>query len=130
MLTEKTQKKMNAFTKKWDGHCFSSSPVAGKDYLSFQRESKALLAMMAEDIGCELYKFNKNHYEFSAVLRHLETGAFVYVSISDVRIGNKWHTNVLYRTMKHDADWTGGQNNFCSLENLAAGIARLLPQTY
>ena len=131
MMTEKTKKKMNAFIKKWDGFHFSSGSYPGEDYLEFQKGYKSLLRLIAADAGCELYEFNKNHYEFSAVMRHTETGSFIYISISDVRFfGNKWKDNILYRTMEHDHDWHGGQNHFCTLEKLVDGVSSLLPKTY
>lgn len=64
--------------------------------------------------GYKLYKFNKNHYCFSAVLQDEETGRYVYVTVGDVRRTYKWDGDVLYHTMAHEKDWTGGRNHFCT----------------
>ena len=54
------------------------------------------------------------------------SGAFAYVSMSDVRSGGRvWYNRVLYRTMRHEKDWTGGFNNFCAWGELAEALARL-----
>lgn len=114
--------------EKWLDHQFSSGCDTGADYRAFQKDARTSLRQQAEAAGYELYQFNKNHYEFSAVLRDKKTGAFVYVSINDVRYSrNDWYTHVLYRTMQHDQDWRGSRNRFCQwpeilrvLENMRA----------
>lgn len=74
----------------------------------------------------EIVDFHKNHYEFSAVLKNPETGKLVYVSISDVRYWNdEWVNRTLYRTMKHEKDWTGGGNHFGAWEQIGELAAEL-----
>ena len=110
---------------KWLNYEFSSGTVAGQDYLAFQRAAKADLKKQAESVGYTLHSFTKGHYWFSAVLLDNETGNFIYISISDVRFfQNKWFTNVLYRTMKHDKDWTGGHNQYCSWDKIADALKK------
>lgn len=114
------------FVKKWDAHTFSTGGETGEDYKSFQRSYKRLLKEVADDAGYELYQFSGNHYEFSAVLRQKDTGAFAYISIPDVRFWRgEWHTNILYRQMKHARDWTGGPNNYASLDRLSEELKTL-----
>lgn len=104
---------------KWLNHEFSTGPFAGKDYLDFQKEMRVDLKKIAAANGFVLHKFNKNHYEFSAVLKDRERDVFVYINIADVRFfKNQWYDRVLYRTMKHDTDWSGGRNNFTNWENI------------
>lgn len=108
------------------GHEFSTGGYAGKDYLDFQRAAKRDLKKIAQSAGFQMHSFNPNHYCFSAVLRQESSGAFVYVSVSDVRSGGRvWYNRVLYRTMRHEKDWTGGFNNFCAWNELAEGLTRL-----
>ena len=82
-------------------------------------------------LGVTLHKFLPNHYCFSAVLRHQEdTEIFAYVSVSDVRIGSsRWYEQVLYRTMKHEKDWTGGHNQWCRWDELAQALVGLYRRT-
>ena len=106
--------------EKWLNYEFSSGTVAGDDYKKFQRAAKADLKKKAETAGYTLHSFHAGHYDFSAVLRDAETGKLIYVAISDVRFfRNQWYTEVLYRTMKHDKDWSGGTNQFCTWPKIA-----------
>lgn len=118
--------KVEKLEAKWYDHEFSSGPYPGEDYLQFQKEARAALAEVAAEAGYVLYKFNKNHYEFSAVLQEKETGAFAYVSIADVRFfPREWGEHILYRRMKHETDWVGGPNHYSSLRMLAHDLQRL-----
>ena len=110
----------------WLGHTFSTGGYAGKDYLDFQRVAKKDLKKIAQSVGFKLHSFDPNHYCFTAVLQHESTGGFVYVSVSDVRLGRDyWYNRVLYRTMKHEKDWIGGSNQWCAWNELAAALTRV-----
>ena len=120
--------KIGKFVREWSNHAWSSGPTTGEDYESFQRKYRNLLKGVAEEAGFELYHFGKNHYCFSAVLRHKETGAFAFVSISDVRFFNgEWHSRILYRQMRHEKDWAGLNNHFSTLEELPRNLFLLFP---
>lgn len=123
-------KAIEKFINKWAMHKFenqggSTSP----DYEKFQDEYRKVLKEVATEAGMQLHKFNKNHYSFSAVLKHQETQNYYYVSISDVRGMTtrtpEWLGNILYRTMKHEKDWSGGHNNYSSLEQLGSKLQKL-----
>lgn len=110
-------------------HEFSTGTVPGEDYMAFQRTAKADLKKKAEAAGYILYAFIKNHYCFSAVLRDEQTGKFAYVSIQDVRgDAPEWYRWVLFRTMSHDRDWRGGNNNFCQWNELTDRLTTLRRQ--
>lgn len=110
---------MTKTMSKWLGYKFSTGSFPGEDYLKFQRNAKASLKKMAEQYGFELFKFCKNHYCFSAVLREKDSGHFIYVSIPDVRSWqDEWANHVLIRTMAHESDWTGGYNNYCTWDEI------------
>src|SRR5690554_2533659 len=96
--------KLNKFVEKWNNREIADhGGFTSPDYETFQKEYRAVLKEVASNIGMKLHKFDKNHYEFSAVLKHEETNAFYYISISDVRYFSKdWHTQILYRTMEHN----------------------------
>ena len=79
-----------------------------------------------KEIGFELKDFNKNHYDFSAVLQNKKNKLYYYISISDVRwCNNEWANRLLYRTMKNEKDWTGGTNYYCKLVDLAEKLISL-----
>ena len=111
---------------KWLHHTFSFGCETGSDYDAFQREARAVLRKQAKAAGFALHRFIPGHYEFSAVLRDETTGEFVYVAISDVRFcSSEWYHHVLYRTMAHDKDWTGGYNCWCSWPELGEALSKM-----
>lgn len=121
--------KLEKFLDAWRNHWFSSGPYPGEDYLKFERAFRGVLKEVGEQANCDLFKFNKNHYECSAVLKARETGLLVYVSISDVRFfQGEWYSHILYRQMKDETDWSGkgGPNRYSTLTELSGYIARLV----
>lgn len=49
-----------------------------------------------------------------------------YPFISDVRFcSSEWYHHVLYRTMAHDKDWTGGYNCWCSWPELGEALSKM-----
>lgn len=118
---------MDKKIEKWVGYRFSSGGTTGEDYKRFERDMRIDLKRQAAKHGLVLHDFHKNHYEFSAVLKDANADRFAYVSISDVRFWqDEWVYKVLYRTMKHDKDWTGGGNHYCKWEDVGNSIAELL----
>lgn len=114
---------------KWLNHTFSSSTSPLPDYIQFQKEMRKDLRKQAEQNNMVLHSFNKNHYEFTAVLKDKETDNFMYVSISDVRFWkNEWYNHVLIRTMEHEKDWTGGSNHYCNWLEVGVKTRELLNQ--
>ena len=95
-------------------------------YEEFQRDYRSTIKDFCKKINMKLHDFRKNHYEFCAVLQDIDTQQFYYISISDVRYWkNEWANDILYRTMKHDKDWTGGSNHSSTLENLPNNLLKL-----
>ena len=128
--------KVKDFLKKWydieiTNWCGFTEPEFKElrtdfEYTDFQRNYKSVLKEIGKEIGFELHSFNKNHYNFSAVMKSNSTNQFYYISISDVRyFKNEWANNILYRTMEHDHDWTGGSNRYSSLKNLSENLLNL-----
>ena len=113
--------------KKWkDINIEDGGGVTSDEYKEFQRNYKSVLKDIGKQIGFDLHSFNGNHYEFSAVMKSNATNKYYYISISDIRyFKNEWAENILYRTMEHERDWTGGSNNFSSLEDLSRNLLGL-----
>ena len=119
-------KKLSTFIQQWMGFQFSSGGETGADYLKFQTGFRRILTDIAKESGYHIHRFLKNHYCCSAVLQQDETGAFAYVSISDVRFWpEQWFTHVLYRQMRTAEDWVGRSNHYCSLDELGESLKRL-----
>jgi len=96
------------------------------EYKKFQRDYKSVLKELGKSLDFELCTFHPNHYDFCAVMKSNLTNQFYYISISDVRcFKNDWADNILYRTMDHEQDWSGGSNHFSTLEGLANNLLRL-----
>lgn len=121
------KEKINNFIRKWRNQGIEDyGCVTSPSYKTFQTGYKRLLTQICSEIGFVLHSFNGNHYCFSAVLKNNANGNFYYVSVSDVRYASDgWYNGILYRTMKHDRDWTGGSNNYSTLQSLQENLVRL-----
>lgn len=51
---------------------------------------------------------------------------FVYISIPDIRFNRNWQNDILIRTAKNDRDYTGGRNNYTTIEKLSTDIMKLI----
>lgn len=69
----------------------------------------------------ELISYNAGYFEGSAFIKRTD-GRLVYVSVSDVRHWPDFATNILYRTCKHDKDFSGGANRYSDWEGLGKAI--------
>lgn len=119
-------KKINKLISEYSNHTFSSGGTTGPDYKSFERKYRNILKEVAGNIGAELISFSKNHYSFSAFIKKEEK--FVYISISDVRhFPNEWQNNILIRTATNEKDYSGGFNQYTTLENLESKLEKMLP---
>ena len=120
MKEKDMQKKwLNRDIEDWGG-------VTSDEYKEFSKNYRNVLRNIGKEIGFSLHSFNNNHYCFSAVMQSSLTNQFYYIFISDVRyFKNEWANNILFRTMEHDHDWTGGSNRFSSLEKLSENLLYL-----
>ena len=115
---------LQGFTK-WT---FTSGPYTGQDFNIFAREFKKYVKKNLPS-GAELVNFSKDHYDLSGFIK--KEKRFVYFSISDVRFfPNKWFTDILIRTAKSGKDYTGGSNNYTSLEFFTPSVEKLLNKEY
>lgn len=119
--------KVKEFLAKWyDKEIEDWGGETSPEYKNFQTNYRSVIKDFCKNIGMELYSFSKNHYDFSAVIKSNSSNQFYYISISDVRYWkNEWANNILYRTMEHEKDWTGGSNRYSTLENLPENLLTL-----
>lgn len=119
--------RIKKFLNTWyDKEIEDCGEITSQDYKKFQKSYKSVLKDIGKDIDFELYSFHPNHYEFSAVMKSNLTNQFYYISISDVRYWrSEWANNILYRTMEHDKDWSGGSNHYSTLEELGKNLLNL-----
>lgn len=105
-------------------YVFSSGGYTGDDFRSFNTKFKNAIKKLLPN-EYEIHYWNKGHYYCSAVIKTTE-GKFIYISIPDVRFfPNEWFTDILYRTMEHDKDWTGGLNHRTTLFTFTKDVANL-----
>ena len=97
---------------------FSSGPYTGEDYKKFQTKYINYLRSICKKNDWQLVNIGKNHYCFTAFVKNNEN-KYIYLSISDVRhFDDDWFFRILYRSAAHEKDYHGGQNQYCSLEEL------------
>ena len=111
--------------KKYKYYEFSSGPYTGDDYKQFQTKYINYLRSVCRLNGWELVNVGRNHYCFSAFIK--DGYKCVYLSISDVRgRNNEWLNRILIRCAKHEKDYHGASNNYCSLDILTGEVSKLL----
>ena len=109
----------------WKNIRFESSAFLTEQFARFARAyKKAIVETLNNEF--ELVKWNRGHFYISTFFRNKTTGKLIYISCSDVRFfPNEWFFNILIRTAKHEKDYTGGSNNFSSLNTLYENAVRL-----
>jgi hypothetical protein len=105
---------MEKLLAKRTDHEFSSGSTNGNDFLSFAKDIKKELKIVAKNLWWELIMWRPWHYYLSWFITR--NNKYVYGSIWDVR---HWDMNhVLLRTAKHEKDWTWWSNTYASLDNI------------
>ena len=115
--------------KKWENKFIEDWGCAmSDDAKSFYRAFKNYLKRAFPN--AELIGFKPNHYDTSGFIKM--NGKVIYVSHSIDRYKKKVDFNesgamngVLYRTAESENDFTGGWNNFTSINNMAKSILEL-----
>lgn len=106
-------------TTKWMGVRFESDSVKTQQFLNFARDFRSDLTTIARKTRWIVHSFSVGHFYISGFFKNVDTGKFVYFSISDVRFfQDEWCSNMLIRSAGHDADYTGGKNHYTALVNL------------
>jgi len=110
----------------WKNVEFQSSSGLTEEFAAFAKMYRTYINKMAKKEGLQLVSWNRGHFYCSGFLKNANTGKLAYFSCSDVRfLSREWLNNILIRTAQHDKDYTGGQNNFCSLDNMAKSALNL-----
>ena len=127
----KFQSKIQKFLREYQNHEFESSTGTTKEFKSFATKFKNVIKSILEDTNSNfvLDSYNVGHFYVSGFIQNKENGKFVYFSLSDVRgncFGKHFLSNVLVRTAQHNKDFSGGANNYTSLEEFGLNITRLL----
>lgn len=106
-------------TTKWLGVRFESDSVKTQQFLNFARDFRADLRSICKNTRWMVWEADTNHFYISGFFKNIDTGKFIYFSISDVRFfQDEWYSNMLIRSAGHDADYTGGMNHYTALVNL------------
>lgn len=109
----------------WVGYIFESSSGLTEEFASFARDIKKHLTEIMKKEGFSLVSFSRGHFYFSAFFE--KNGKYIYVSSDDVRYSvNGWYNNLLVRTAKHDKDYTGGSNDWATLQGLPEKANKLI----
>ena len=95
---------------------FESSSGITPEFAQFAKDYKKALKENTPDYN--LVSYSRGHFEVSGFLEHKETKKLVYFSTSDVRGSQDWYNSILIRTAQHIKDYTGGMNNYTTLENI------------
>jgi hypothetical protein len=99
---------------------FESSSTTTPEFASFFRTFKKEFTKELLTIGATEIEFSRGHFHVTGFFRTPD-GQLWYFSISDVRgmefCLNQWCMGqLLYRTAKHNKDWTGGSNRYVNFE--------------
>lgn len=120
-----TRIKKDNTMKEWIGYRFESSSGLTDEFALFARQFKR--AISKKMTGYQPVDFTRGHFYLSGFFKHLKTGKFIYISISDVRaFPDEWHENLLVRTAKNEKDYRGGRNCFSTLNNIKETADRLI----
>lgn len=107
--------KLNQLIIRYQNHTFTGDGTTGSVYMAFQKEYKAVLQAICENIDAKLVAFESNHYAFSTFVE--KDGEFAYISISDVRhFPNDWFNRVRVQSAKTAKHYTGHSTNYAELE--------------
>lgn len=89
------------------------------------RKFKALLTSLFPDCTIKMVGGFCEDSGFVSKDRH-----FVYISLSDLRFWDNWDKEILVRTAANDKDYSGGRNNYATLETLQKSVYELLKQEH
>lgn len=104
--------------KKWIDYKFQSSSTITTEFRKFATDFRRYIKQ-AVNPEFSIVWFLRGHFESSVCVQNNTTKKLAYISISDVRFfPNGWYNHVLYRTMKYEKDYTGGNNNYCKLRDI------------
>ena len=110
-------------TKKWLGYNFNyghydNPPREGvgenDEMRQFFRDFRSDMKANLKNTGLKIYEMKKNYYDVTFIVSNEEETKFIYVSLGDMRYNPKWNVHILYRSMAHSKDWSGGSNYYAN----------------
>lgn len=115
---------------KWKGTRFVSSTVKTEQFKSFAKDFKKAIVKELPPY-MKAVNWNTGHFYLSGFFKNLNTDAFVYFSISDVRFfQDSWITEVLIRTAEGEKDYSGGVNRYTDITNLVKKAVEITGGTW
>ena len=118
--------------KKYNGKTLADDLyVVSREYNNFQNAFNRMAKDIAANINAEVVKTLKGYYDGSMFFKRGDRYVYVHygnsVNRTHIDFGNNtWSSFIYCRTAKSDSDYTGGTNNFVSLNELADKIDKLL----
>lgn len=101
-------------TKKLLNETFESSSSRTQQYLNFHRTFKREFTQLMKPICSEIDIHKPNHFDVSGFFK-TNSGKTYYISLGDLR----WDKHsLLYRTAKDFKDYSGGINEYISMDNI------------
>jgi hypothetical protein len=104
---------------------FESSSSKTPEFKSFARKFKNDLSKEVSKVGAKIASYNVGHFYVSGFIQ-LPSGNLLYFSLPDVREWSMYSNHfgqLLVRTAKHLKDFTGGNNTYCSLDEIEGHIS-------
>ena len=118
--------------KKYNGKTLADGfDAVSREYNNFQNAFNRMAKDIAANINAEVVKTLKSHYDGSMFFKRGDRYVYVHYgnSVNRTHINfdnNGWSSFIYCRTAKSISDYTGGRNNFVSLNELADKIDELL----
>ena len=114
--------------KKYNGKTLADDIyVVSREDNNFQNAFNRMAKDIAANINAEVVKTLKGHYDGSIFFKRGDRYVYVHYGNSINRTQIDFGSSFIYcRTAKSDSDYTGGTNNFFSLNELADKIDKLL----
>lgn len=110
----------------YKGMRFISTCGRSSQYVEFGKDLKRALQ---NDLGAEYnVETSIGHFAVSGFVSR--DNKYVYFSVEDLRDNDNGFEDCLYRTAENEKDYRGGHNNFCSLDELADKIKKLLERGF
>jgi len=107
---------------------FGSGSVNSEEFNTWVKAFKKELRKELDIFNGTDFEMGKGHFYVSGFFRVGEQ--LVYFSISDVR-GSMSPTQMLVRTAEHNKDWTGGHNQYVTIQDgMGEEIARKFSYDY
>ena len=87
----------------------------GQDFKSFFSKEKSRITKQLKELGCTDIQMSRQFYYFNGFFTS-KSGQAYYFSCSDVR--HFGYNKIMYRTAKDYKDFTGGMNQYVTIDNI------------